>query len=127
MRKEEHVLFNDALNTFYLLLYGVIHMVKDHSDSERVNLLPPHGILFLISSKGSFISHRQNNTYHGLCYARRGCEMQLCYRVSANDVMGRRINLSWWTHGAISRSSQCCMTGVTKTMIGTILSVGWCI
>ena len=34
-RKEGNVLFNDALNTFYLRLYGVIHMVKDHSDSER--------------------------------------------------------------------------------------------
>ena len=30
-------------------------MVKDHSDSERGNLLPPHGLLFLISNKGSFI------------------------------------------------------------------------
>ena len=30
-------------------------MVKDHSDSEKGNLLPPHGLLFLISSKGSFI------------------------------------------------------------------------
>ena len=30
-------------------------MVKDHSDSERGNPLPPHGLLFLISSKGSFI------------------------------------------------------------------------
>ena len=42
-RKEGNVLFNDALNTFYLRLYGVIHMVKDHSDSERGNPLPPHG------------------------------------------------------------------------------------
>ena len=33
--KEGNVLFNDALNTFYLLLYGVGHMVKYHSDSER--------------------------------------------------------------------------------------------
>ena len=31
-------------------------MVKDHSDSERVNpLLSLHGLLFLISSKESFI------------------------------------------------------------------------
>ena len=30
-------------------------MVKDHSDSDSGNLLPPHGLLFLISSKGSFI------------------------------------------------------------------------
>ena len=48
-------LFNDAVNTFYLRLYGVGHMVKDHSDSERGNPLPPHGLPFLISSKGSFI------------------------------------------------------------------------
>ena len=34
-RKEGNVLFNDALKTFYLRLYGVVHMVKDHSDSER--------------------------------------------------------------------------------------------
>ena len=54
-RKEGNVLFNDALNTFYLRLYGVRQMVKDHSDSERGNPLPPHGLLFLISSKGSFI------------------------------------------------------------------------
>ena len=34
-RKEGNILFNDALNTFYLRLYGVGHMVKYHSDSER--------------------------------------------------------------------------------------------
>ena len=33
--KEGNILFNDALNTFYLRLYGVRRMVKDHSDSER--------------------------------------------------------------------------------------------
>ena len=49
------MLFNDTLNTFYLPLYGVRHMVKDHSDSERGNPLLPHGLLFSINSKGSFI------------------------------------------------------------------------
>ena len=43
VRKEGNVLFNDTLNTFYLQLYGVRHMVKDHSDSERRNPLLPHG------------------------------------------------------------------------------------
>ena len=42
LRKEGNVLFNDALNTFYLRLYGVRHMVKDHSDSEKGNPLSPH-------------------------------------------------------------------------------------
>ena len=51
--KEGNVLFNDALNTFYVQLYGVRHMVKDHSVSERRNPLPPHGLLFPSSSKGS--------------------------------------------------------------------------
>ena len=54
-RKEVNVLFNDALNIFYLRLYHVGHMIEEHSDSERGNLLPPHGLLFPINSKGSFI------------------------------------------------------------------------
>ena len=72
--RERNVLFNDALNTFYLRLYGVRHMVKDHSDSEKENPLPPHRLLLSINSKGSFICtpHRQNNTYHSLCYTSRG-------------------------------------------------------
>ena len=52
---EGTVLFNDALITFYLRLYGIRHMVKDHSDSERGNPLQPIGLLFSINSKGSFI------------------------------------------------------------------------
>ena len=51
MKKEENVLLNDALNTFYVLFYGIEHMVKEHSDSERGNLMPPlHGLIFHISS-----------------------------------------------------------------------------
>ena len=53
--RERNVLFNDALNTFYLRLYGVRHLVKDHSDSEKGNPLPPHRLLLSINSKGSFI------------------------------------------------------------------------
>ena len=57
-KKEGNVLFNNALNTFYIWLYGVRHTVKDHSDRERERgnlVLPLHGILFPISSKGYFI------------------------------------------------------------------------
>ena len=53
--KEGNVLFNDALNTFYLRLYGVRHMVNDDSDGEKGNPLPPHMLLFPINSKGYFI------------------------------------------------------------------------
>ena len=73
-RKERNVLFNDALNTFFLRLYGVRHMVKDHSDSEKGKPLPPHRLLFPINSKGYFICTipQQDSTYHGLCYSSRG-------------------------------------------------------
>ena len=49
-------------------------MVKDHSDSEKGNPLPPHGLLFSINSKVLLYapSHRQDNAYHGLCYTSRG-------------------------------------------------------
>ena len=63
-RKEGNVLFKDALNTFYLRLYGVGHMVKYHSDSEIGNPLPPHGLLFPISSKGSFICTIPQTGWH---------------------------------------------------------------
>ena len=55
--KEGNILFNDALNTFYLWLYGVRHMVKDHSDSEKGNLLPPHGYSFRLTARGLFYMH----------------------------------------------------------------------
>ena len=74
-KKEINVLFNNSLNTFYLRLYGIRHMVKDHSDSERGNPLQPHGLLFLILAASFFLyasSHRQDSTYHGLCYTSHG-------------------------------------------------------
>ena len=54
-RMEGNVLFNDALNTFYLRLYGVRHMVNDQSDRVLGNPMSPHRLLFPISNKGSFI------------------------------------------------------------------------
>ena len=48
-------MFNDELNAFYLRLYGVGHIVKDHSDSER---LAARVLLYA--------------PYHGLCYSSRG-------------------------------------------------------
>ena len=53
-RKEMFYLTTHSTH-FILRLYGVGHMVKDHLDSERGNPLPPHGLLFPISSKGSFM------------------------------------------------------------------------
>ena len=71
-KERNRFLFNNALNTFYLQLYGIIHMVKDHSDNEIGDPLPPHGLLFSISSKGSFICIIPQTGYHSLCYTNRG-------------------------------------------------------
>ena len=40
------VLFNNALDTFYLRLYGVGYMVKDYSDSERKEGRKEGNVLF---------------------------------------------------------------------------------
>ena len=74
-RKEGNVLFNDALNTFYLRLYGVRHMVKDHSDSEKGKPRCRHiGYSFRLAARVLLYvpSHRQDSTYHGLYYTNRG-------------------------------------------------------
>ena len=42
-------------STHFIYGYMASDMVKDHSDSERGNALLPHGLLFPISSNGSFI------------------------------------------------------------------------
>ena len=61
-------------------------MVKDNSDSESGNLLPPHGLIFPIKIKGSFIcTILQDSRYHGLCYTSCGAlagtktELRLLY------------------------------------------------
>ena len=73
-RKEGNILYNDALNTFYLRVYGVRHMVKDHSDSERGTRCRHIGYVFQLTARVLLYasSHRQDNTYHSLCYTSLG-------------------------------------------------------
>ena len=72
-RKEGNVLFNDALNTFYLLLYVIGHMVKDHSVREETHCRHM-GYSFRLTAKVILYapSHRQDSTYHRLCYTSSG-------------------------------------------------------
>ena len=59
--------FNDTLNTFYLWLYGITHMVKDHSDSQREESRCHHmGYSFRLAGRVLLY------TYHCLCYTSRG-------------------------------------------------------
>ena len=82
-----------------------------------------------------FIHLFRQDVYLGIltCWCKRalnvsdGARCSSVVRVSAHGAMGHRIDPSWWTHWAISHSSQCSTTGVTKAAVCVILSVGWCI
>ena len=52
----------------------------------------------------------------------QGARCSSVVRAFAHGAIGRRIDPSWWTHWAISRSSQCPTTGVTKAVVCIILS-----
>ena len=50
---------------YMVQLYGVKHMLKNHSDSQIGNLLPPlYGVLFPISSKGFYMHHLRDRIAH---------------------------------------------------------------
>ena len=53
--KRKEMFYLTTHSTHFIYGYMASDMVKDHSHSERVNPLPPHGLLFPISSKGYFI------------------------------------------------------------------------
>ena len=89
-RKE--MFYLTTLNTFYLRLYGIRHMVKDHTDTDRGNLLLPHRLLFSINSK--------DNTYHSLCYTSRGT-----LAGTRNSSIGPQWRIDPTTHRTISERS----------------------
>ena len=94
-RKEGKVLFNDALNTFYLRLYGrkeggkcfilrrtqhilftviwrqtygYILIVRKETRCRHIG----YSLLLTARVRLYAPSHRQDSTYHGLCYTSRG-------------------------------------------------------
>ena len=57
--KDGIFLFHDTLNTFFLRLHGIGHMVKEHSENERKSA----------GTNTWYMHHlKQDSTYHGLCY-----------------------------------------------------------
>ena len=76
-RKEGKVLFNDILNTFYLRLYGVRHMVADNSDRERGNLLLPMGYSFLLAAMFFYMHHPTDRITHTKAFFTRVMEQWL--------------------------------------------------
>ena len=72
--KEGNVLFNDALNTFYYgyMVSGIwlrtILIVRKETRCRHI------GYSYRLTARVLLYapSHRQDNTYHGLCYTSRG-------------------------------------------------------
>ena len=71
-RKEMFYLTTHSTH-FILRIYSVRHMVKDHSDSKR-GILFPISYSFRLAARVVLYapSHRQDSTYHSLCYTSRG-------------------------------------------------------
>ena len=93
--RERNVLFNDALNTFYLRLYGgeremfyltthSTHFIYGYMASDiwlrTIRIVGKEtccryiGYSYRLTARVLLYapSHRQDNTYHGLCYICRG-------------------------------------------------------
>ena len=94
--EEGNVSFNDTLNTFYLRLYGVRHMVKDHSDSERGRkegndsfndtlntfYLRLYGVRHMVKDHSD---SERGLTYHGLCYTSRAMNERSYYGATSRS------------------------------------------
>ena len=72
--KEGNVLFNDALNTFYLRLYGVNIWLRTTQIAREETRCCHIGYSFQLAARVLLYasSHRQDSIYHGLCYTSRG-------------------------------------------------------
>ena len=70
-RKEGNVLFNDALNTFYLRLYGVRHMVKEgnvlFNDALNTFYLRLYGVRHMVK-EGNVLFNDALNIFYLPCY-----------------------------------------------------------
>ena len=95
------ILFNDTFNAFYLRLYGVRLVVKDHWDSDRGNPLPPlHGLLFPISSKRSFIcTIPTDRITHTTVFVTTSCG---ALAGTSNSLLGPPWRIDTTTHCTIS-------------------------
>ena len=100
LKKEGNVLFNDALNTFYLRLYGIIHMVKDHSDCEGGNPLPPHGLLIPISRKVFYMHHPTDRITHTMAFVTPIVEHWLEWEIAqcVHPMKDRSDDISPWAN-----------------------------
>ena len=94
--KEGNVLFNDILNTFHLRLYGVGHMVKNHSDSERGER--ERNVLFNDALNTFYLrlyGVRHMIKYHSDSESRKGKEMFYLTMHSTHFIYGYMASDIW--------------------------------
>ena len=91
-------------STHFIYDYMASDMVKDHSESERGNPLPPHGLLFSINSKGSFICTIPDRIAHTTAFVTAVVEHWLEREIAqwVHPMKDRSDDPSH--HGATSRS-----------------------
>ena len=84
-----NVLFNDTLNTFYLWLYGVGHMVKNHSDSEKGNLCCYMGYFFRLAKGFLYMHHPTDRIAHTTAFVAPIVEHWLVREIA-------QLGKKWW-------------------------------
>ena len=111
--KKKKKLFDDALNTFYLRLYGVRYIVKPTQIGREETCCHHIGYSF----RGFFYMHhptdRITHVYHGLCYTSRRA-----LAGTRNSLMGPSWRMDPTTHRTMSERSY---HGVTSCSQSTIL------
>ena len=105
---------------FYLQLYGFRNMVKDHSDSEKGNPLPPHRLLLSIRKECHLLNHVLWVLHRGVnLYSLRISRTDVC------DLHGRmmqslrifKIFTDSHLHSFHALYSNCCQFAVTPAML----------
>ena len=104
-------------------LYGVRHMVKDHSDSERGNLLPPlPGLFFLIRSKSYFDNnHPTHRIAHTMSFVTPVKEHWLEWEIARYWSDDHEWTIWWEKVCTMKQCSDLAFKNITETgLLGTV-------
>ena len=94
-RKEGNVLFNDALNTFYLWLYGVRHMVKDTQIVREETCCCHMGYYFRIAARFFYMDHPTDRITHNTTFVTHVMEHWLEREIALTTELHLAPNCIW--------------------------------
>ena len=121
-RTERNVLFNDTINTFYLWLFGVRHIVTTIQivrEETCCRYYTGYTILLVQMIFYKSPPHRQESAYHNLCYTSRGA-----LAGSRNVLMDTPIRMDPTTHHTMSRRSttELCFAKISTPLLNKNIS-----